>query len=122
MKQSISWSIWRCATSPRSGRCRSVIGSPHSIALPSNLKGGFLVEQAVGRVPFPGLFELEDLRTQLYLSCSCLPAWYTDPRKSIHRIVQMGKKSLPEGKTSRKEHLSCQRKTTSSFCAQTKAK
>ncbi len=46
------------------GRCRSATGSQRSIALPSNLRDVFPAEQAVGRVQFPGLLPLEDLRPE----------------------------------------------------------
>jgi len=40
MKRSTRSSIWPCATSPRSGRCRSATGSQLSIVLRWNLRSG----------------------------------------------------------------------------------
>jgi hypothetical protein len=77
------------------GRCRSATGSRRRVALPSNLRGVFPDEQAVGRGKFPGLLELEGLRTPLCMSRSWIPAWYTDLRKIFHRIVHLGRTSLP---------------------------
>ncbi len=45
MKRSTKWSIWRCATLPGSGRCLSVTGNQHSIALRWNSPSGFPDEQ-----------------------------------------------------------------------------
>ncbi len=45
MKRSTKWFIWRCATLPGSGRCRSATGSQHSIALRWNSPSGFPDEQ-----------------------------------------------------------------------------